>query len=130
MVAPERVEELKTIALNVSRGKQSEEPAEFGVLLLKDIREIFDRDNMDRLSTAGLLYELGRIEESPWSTWGKGEALDARGLARLLRPFKVGSRNLRMDDDTILKGYERMDFEEGWATYLSADSAATALQAP
>jgi hypothetical protein len=128
-VAGERTEELKKIALNISRGKQSEEPAEFGVLLLKDIREIFDRNGTDRLPTVGLLYELVRVEESPWSTWGKGEALDARGLARLLRPFKVGSRNLRMDDDTILKGYERMDFEEVWTTYLPVDSAATALQA-
>jgi Protein of unknown function (DUF3631) len=130
VVTPERIEELKTIALNVSRGKKLEEPAEFGVLLLKDIREIFDRDRRDRLPTIGLLGALAGNEESPWSTWSNGRGLDARGLARLLRPFKVGSRNLRMDDDTILKGYERMDFEEVWTTYLPADSAATALQAP
>jgi hypothetical protein len=129
VVAPERLEQLKITALKISHGKQSEEPAEFGVLLLKDIREIFDRDRADRLSSTGLLGTLAGNEESPWSTWGNGRGLDARGLARLLRPFKIGSHNLRLDDGSILKGYARMDFEEVWATYLPGDSAATALQA-
>lgn len=130
VIAPERLEELKTFALNISRRKQSEEPAEFGVLLLKDIREIFYRNEADRLPTVGLLSALAGNEESPWSTWSNGKGLDARGLARLLRPFKIGSHNLRMDDRTIPKGYERVDFEEVWATYLPANSAATTLQDP
>jgi hypothetical protein len=120
VVAPERLEQLKITALNISHGKQSEEPAEFGVLLLNDIRELFDRNETDRLPTVGLLGALAANEESPWSNWSNGRGLDARALARLLRPFKIGSHNLRMDDATILKGYERMDFEEVWATYLSA----------
>lgn len=128
VAAPERTESLKAIALGISRGKQSEEPAELGLLLLRDIRDVFHRAGQDRISSFMLLADLGAIDESPWATWSNGRGLDARGLARLLRPFRIAPHNLRMPDETIVKGYERTDFEEGWATYLPPQAAATPLQ--
>jgi Protein of unknown function (DUF3631) len=128
VAAPERLAELKRVALHISRGKRSEEPADYGVLVLRDIKEVFTRCGGDRMTSSMLLAELQGIEESPWANWSSGRGLDSRGLARLLRSFRVEPHNLRMDGQ-ILKGYERTDFEEPWATYLPPDSSATPLQA-
>ena len=130
VVAPDRVEQLKAIALFISGRKQSQEPAEFGVLLLRDIRIVFANWQQDRLPTATLVGQLANIEESPWATWGRGKGLDARGLARLLRPFRIEPHNIRLEDGQIVKGYTREEFEEAWATYLPGDAAATPLQGP
>ena len=74
-----------------------------------------------------LVHALHQCEESPWSNWSEGSGLDARSLARLLRPFKISPQNVRIDDH-VMKGYEREDFREAWDTYLPANAAATALQ--
>jgi hypothetical protein len=132
VAAPDRLEELKGIALRISGAKQADEPAEFGVLLLGNIREVFDRNQgtpqSDRVSTADLLGFLNANDESPWPRWSRGLGLDARGLARLLKPFGISPHNLRLDDNTVVKGYERADFEEAWATYLPPALSATPLQ--
>ena len=129
-LAPERFEHLKGIALSLSICKQADEPAEHGVLLLRDIRDTFGRKSEDRITTYNLLQELSIIDESPWSEWNRGRGLDARGLARLLKPFLVSPHNIRFDESTIAKGYERVDFEEAWATYLPADAIVTPPQTP
>jgi hypothetical protein len=127
-VAPHRVEQLKVIALGISGRKLNDEPAEYGVLLLRDIRNVFANWQQDRLPTAALVGQLTNIEESPWATWGRGKGLDARGLSRLLRPFRIEPHNIRLEDNQIVKGYMREDFAEAWATYLPGDAAATPLQ--
>lgn len=127
-VAPDRVEQLKVIALGISGRKQNDEPTEYGILLLRDIRNVFAKWQQDRLPTAALVGQLANVEESPWATWGRGKGLDARGMARLLRPFRIEPHNIRLEDNQIVKGYTRDDFGEAWATYLPGDTAATPLQ--
>ena len=129
VVAPERLDELKITALTISRRKETDEPAEFGVLLLRDIRDAFERESTDRIPTCTLLCALSESQESPWANWEHGRRIEARSLARLLRPFRIEPRNLRIDDQ-IVKGYTRDDFVEPWAIYLSPSSAATPLQGP
>jgi Protein of unknown function (DUF3631) len=126
VAAPQRVEELRRIALRVSRSKESDEP-EKGVLLLQDVRAIFERNGEDRIATPGLIYALHQCEESPWPSWSEGRGLDARSLARLLRPFRISPQNIRVDEH-VVKGYLRDDFREAWDTYLPPNPAATALQ--
>jgi len=129
VAAPDRLEQLKAIALRISGAKQADEPAELGLLLLRDIRGIFARSLEERLPTTNLLLDLKTLDESPWSAWSHGASLDARGLARLLRPFKIFPHNLRLED-WVGKGYERQDFEEAWAMYLPLALSATPLQGP
>jgi hypothetical protein len=130
VAAPKLLEQLQVTALTISRRKESEEPAEVGVMLLKDIRDVFARGGTcDRISTAGLIQALAAIEESPWVTWARGRGLDARGLARILRPFGIQSRNIRFEDGSVVKGYMRDDFGEAWSTYIPGELSATTLQA-
>ncbi len=128
VAAPERMDSLKAVALGISRGKQSEEPAELGILLLRDIRDMLNLGRDERISSSKLLEDLTTIEESPWASWSNGRGLDARSLARMLRPFRIEPHNLRMQAGTVVKGYERGDFEEAWTAYLLPLPAATPLQ--
>jgi hypothetical protein len=79
---------------------------------------VFDDKSSDRLPTSKLLEALHVMEEAPWGSL-RGEALDARGLARLLKPYGVKPEKLREGEDTF-RGYRRTSFEDAWIRYLSA----------
>ncbi|TKB91928.1 MAG: DUF3631 domain-containing protein [Nitrospira sp.] len=85
-----------------------------GIRLLTDIRTVFGV--RDAFSTVDLIEALIDLEESPWGDL-KGKPLDGRRLSRLLKPYEVGPKPLRIGT-TICKGYERSDFLDPWARYL------------
>ncbi len=126
--APGRLKELEGIATRIAAVKASAERDEIGVTLLTDIHEVFSHTAEKRLPSSTLVYELMRISDSPWQEWSRGRGLEPRGLARLLRPFRIEPRNLRLADGKISKGYERIDFDQAWGTYLPTVPAATPLQ--
>jgi hypothetical protein len=86
-----------------------------GVRLLSDLRSVYGK----RLAvfTADVLTKLNALEESPWGAWHEGEGLRSRDLARLLRPFGVRSKKVKVDGES-LQGYHRDDLEDAWARYL------------
>jgi hypothetical protein len=79
---------------------------------------VFDDESSDRLPTGKLLEALHMMEEAPWGSL-RGEALDARGLARLLKPYSVKPEKLREGEGTF-RGYRRGGFEDAWVRYLPA----------
>lgn len=86
--------------------------------LLADIRAVFQRKGLDRLSTKELLRDLEDMEAAPWAEFNHGKPLTPNTLARLLRPFDILPRDVRIDS-SVLKGYERVGFEDAWMRYLS-----------
>jgi putative DNA primase/helicase len=86
--------------------------------LLADIREAFDTEGVDRLSSARLVALLVEREDRPWSEFRGGKALTANTLARLLKPFEVFPQSIRLDDGTTPKGYHRTRFDDAFARYL------------
>jgi hypothetical protein len=95
------------------------------VTLLRDIRDIFNKDNLDRIASRTICERLGDIEGSPWATYGKPPkpTISQNQLARLLRPFQIEPKTIRLPDDPTktAKGYERKDLEDAWARYLPTD---------
>jgi hypothetical protein len=85
-----------------------------GIRLLEDLKEVFG--DQDHMSTHDILYALIDIEEAPWDDL-YGKSLDARGLARRLRPYKVKPTTVRIGDKT-LKGYQAEDLWDTWERYL------------
>jgi hypothetical protein len=85
----------------------------FGVLLLRSVRSAFDVAEADRLPSARLAEALADL--------GERRSLNARGLARQLRPFGIAPRTIRIGGTTI-KGYHRGDFEDAWARHLANGS--------
>jgi Protein of unknown function (DUF3631) len=107
-------------------GERLDEPDSWGVQLLADIREAFG--DAERLPTAVLLERLKADEEAPWATWGK-HGLDPRGLARLLSPYGITSRNIRQPNGKILKGFACGQFTDAFTRYLPEIGAADATPA-
>jgi len=104
-------------ALVALHGERPMEAGSPGVRLLADVRTVFDGRNVDRLATADLLEGLHGLEDAPWSDWSRGRPLAARGLGDLLRPYRVRSRTVRLDDEGTAKGYKREQFEDAWKRY-------------
>ena len=117
---------IAALALSVGDGREDESE---GVLLLSHIRDIFaERGDPDKITSAELIRALVRMEEAPWGDL-KGRSLDARGLAKRLRPFKIRSRQIRLSDTVTVKGYLGESFVPEWARYLPTPTPERAKQA-
>jgi Protein of unknown function (DUF3631)/Toprim-like len=95
-------------------GDETDQPSQ-QVQLLTDIRRAFG--NKHAIFGDDLLAYLNGLEESPWGARRRGEGLDARGLAKMLRPFRIKSKTVRIGDETR-KGYQVEWFEDAFARYL------------
>jgi len=94
-----------------------------GVMLLSDIRDIFFERDAEELSSKEVAEALGKIEGRPWPTWDP-RPMTPNALARLLAPFDVSPRNLRIGL-SVVRGYRRDDFADSWNRYLSSSPAHT-----
>lgn len=108
-----------------------------GVILLSDIRDIFNRTAADRMASADLITALLDIEESSWSEYRgmrddqQPKKLSVGEMARLLRPFGIRPRSIwpvagRTKDSSSRKGYLRSDFESAWQRYCDEPSGTAA----
>jgi hypothetical protein len=94
-----------------------------GTRLLADIRDAFDEQGSDHLSTASLLDLLHDMEDAPWGDW-YGKPLSARNLAKLLEPYRVRPLQRRIHGQPQ-RGYWRSEFEDAWARYTLTPTPGT-----
>jgi hypothetical protein len=109
------------------------------LILLADIKIIFDANAIDRIATGKLVGALIDLEGQPWSEYRGLEddkvprRLSAGVLANLLRPFGIRSRTVwppsRTPESRSARGFYRRQFEQTWAAYLQ-DHPHTATQPP
>lgn len=118
---PERAR--KAAVAMVASAKQSS--PSLGVRLLADMRQVFGQQ--ERMGTDAILKALHAIDEAPWADL-RGKPMDARGLAQRLRPYGIGSKDLRNGSD-VRKGYERADLNDAWMRYLAPPSLEDATAA-
>lgn len=85
-----------------------------GVRLLADLRTVFD--GCEALSTLGILAALCKLDEAPWGDL-KGSPLNDRGLSKLLRPYDIRPKTIRLGHE-VSKGYRRSDLIDAWRRYL------------
>lgn len=97
-----------------------------GVLLLEHVRDAFGHE--PKITTDDLLHALINRDTGPWPAWWSRDVEDGRlrgpasRLARLLKPFGVGSKKLRIDESTTARGFTIEDFAEPFARYLVPSS--------
>jgi putative DNA primase/helicase len=108
----------RSAALALSGVEETDEDISVSVLLLADIRQIFDELQTDRVTTATLIERLGEIQEHPWATFDHGKIINPRLLAKLLKSFEISSQDIRTDDQKTLKGYKKADFQDAFERYL------------
>jgi len=120
---PERA---RRAAVILSAGESREDDS-LGVRLLRDVRAVFEERGAERLASAEIVAALVGDEAAPWGDL-RGKPLDARALARMLRRYGIKPHVMRLRDGTP-RGYERADFEDNWARYLTPGEAQQAQQA-
>jgi len=103
----------------VTDAKQS--TPSLGVLLLADLRQIFKES--EKMWTDQIIENLIQIELSPWGDL-RGKPLDARRLARLLKPYGIAPKSTRQGGQ-VFRGYERTDLADAWARYLGVPHLAS-----
>jgi hypothetical protein len=87
------------------------------ITLLADIRDILTSGLLTRISSADLCKRLVELEEQPWPEYGKGKPISQNQLSRLLRPFDIQPRNIKVDGKSP-KGYHAEDFADAFSRYL------------
>lgn len=108
-------QEARRVAIELSGKDDSEGQA---VLLLKDIRTVFNETCGDRISSFDLCTKLAEMEGHPWVEYrGVGRSITATQLARQLRHFGIAPRSVRIGHETP-KGYHVEQFDEAFERYL------------
>ncbi len=102
---------------------QSNEKVSTGNELLADIQSIFEKrmrnsQSAEKISSADLIDELTKIEDSPWATYNHGHPLSPRQLATQLSVYGIKSKTVRLGAFATPKGYELSQFEDVFARYL------------
>lgn len=88
------------------------------VQLLGDIRDLFRLRTVDRLPSREIVAHLVQMEDRPWPEWYKGKPMSETQLAKLLRPFGVRSKTIRIGSTTP-RGYELSWFQDTFSRYLT-----------
>ena len=90
--------------------------------LLKDVKNVFDDDKAERLSTAELLKRLYQINEHGWGIKEYGQyVLNQHTLARRLAKFCIKPVQWR-DGEHRHRGYIRVELEDAFERYIPASS--------
>ena len=106
--------------------------ADARILLLTDIRRLFDAKGVDRLPSKVLLDALHGLDDTEWTefTGIRGEQqphkVKAGELASMLRDFWIRPQTIwpmrRTPTSKSARGYRRQQFEEAWRIYCSGDT--------
>jgi putative DNA primase/helicase len=104
--------EARSAALALS-GARADDDETGGVRLLADCREVLG----EWLTPAALVDKLVALPEAPWSEWRHGRPISTKGVARLLKPFEIRSRQDR-GGGAIARRYYRDSFKDAWERYL------------
>jgi hypothetical protein len=114
VAAPERIAELKDTATRLAAEKaeyDTDSEMSIGIRLLSDIRAAFGAEGTEVMPTSRLLGELRNLPDAPWLR------LSASELARKLRPFEIGPKQLWVNGKNV-RGYARRDFADAFERYV------------
>jgi len=116
---PSRLPELRTAAEELTVAKTDAAQDESLTLrLLADVRAVWPGGER-AIFTNVLLERLKAIEDGPWA---EEVPLNARKLARMLRPFGLAPGTVRVGDKTG-KGYRRDEGEGAFLSYLAPETS-------
>ena len=113
---PEWLARCEEAALALSRAATLSEDT--GNSLLSDIRDIFEQEECDKISSADLIEALIKDSEAGWSAYNRGKPLTPRQVAKLLKPYGIIPKTVRVSQFDTPKGYDRAQFEDAFARYL------------
>jgi putative DNA primase/helicase len=92
-----------------------------GHQILGNIRDYFAEKGGSKADTKSLLEYLNKAEE--FSGINAGRGLTPYLLSKALGQYGISSKNVKMPDGRVLKGYDLDDFKEIFEVYLAEDAA-------
>lgn len=101
-----------------------------GTILLTDILSVLTPGE-EHISTKELIRRLCAMEDSPWADYNfKERDLDRRQIkdrqmARLLKPYNIHSKGVRISATSTPRGYEREPIKKAVDRYVPADTPET-----
>lgn len=90
------------------------------ILLLEDLRTLFQTRAAQKLTSEEILAHLNTLEERPWPEWRDRAPMSPRQLAIVLHRFGISPVKWR-GETSILRGYQRSDFLDSFSRYLPHD---------
>jgi Protein of unknown function (DUF3631) len=125
-------EAARSAAVTLCANRPDEDP---GVVLLADIRTVFQARGVDRIASLALVEAMVGMDDGPWNEWrGPNDDRPARKLtqgemAGLLRPFGIRPKTIwpagRQLGGKSSRGYMRSQFEEAWRAYCPPTDTST-----
>jgi len=121
----------KTYQAAIFLSHQEKDSIAIGAQLLRDTQKIFQHNNAEKIPTQMLITALCKDEELPWNTYNNEKPITSKQVSSMLKQYGIQSKNIRLEPDNVLKGFERKQFEDAWNRYLPlipSENAATPLQ--
>ncbi|MDA9580461.1 DUF3631 domain-containing protein [Luminiphilus sp.] len=102
-----------------SAAKTLTKPAELELptLLLESIRRIFDDNKLRQIASVELVNQLCLETDGPWSECNNARAITPSFVAKLLKPYGICPKVLRLGDVTK-RGYMLSDLQDAFERYL------------
>jgi hypothetical protein len=124
-------EQLRAAALALSGEREADGDADHRIAALVAIKRLFDLRGADTIKTETITIALNADDDLPFGDYRRSAGINGRGLAKLLRPFGIRPRNVRIEGK-IAKGYRRDDFIDSWRRYLPREQSdnASGLRPP
>jgi hypothetical protein len=115
-------------AITALTGTEEEDDDDVRILLLADLRRVFTEKAIDKIASESLMEWLKTQEERPWADYGQSRGrepkpITPRQVARLLKPFGIRSKKIRMNAASTVNGYLYDDCIESFLRYLSSDTS-------
>ena len=83
---------------------------------------MFETQDTDKIWSSTVAELLAEMEERPWPEWRRGNPITARAIAKILKPFDVHPRMVRIGESGK-RGYRRATVNTA-ATRDSMDAGA------
>ncbi len=115
MASPEWEEKCKT-AMELLTGSENKEESD-SILLLKDIKTIFESEEETKFPTKFFLKKLNAMEHRPWAEYYHGKELSPVKLASILSHFEICPKPFRFKD-RVKRGYSLDQFKEIFPRYI------------
>ncbi len=106
-------------ATRPSRCRVSTMTSSHSIILLRDLQKLFVRYDGENLPSAFIAERLATMEERPWPAFAYGKPITPHSIARLLKPFNVRPRQIRLPESGKRgQGYLAEQFRHVFKRYL------------
>jgi hypothetical protein len=116
-------------AVAVLIGAGADDSESVRVKVLADIHAAFRARDTDRIASEDLVGYLTGLDERPWPEYRNGKPITKAQIARLLKPLRISSGTIRLNDERTAKGYYRAAFEDAFTRYIPGFQKVTTSQA-